>query len=169
MRKRSLTLLIAAISLINIFAFMPAASAAPSVRHAPGLHDGTWCYGVLSPRHWSGTICVIVNYSDATLDSHAQTLVTYKVRSGKIRLATASYMYLERCPQEGTCYKTDYRYGPYKYPNASSTFLSNSFIYVGLPPVQDVLMGWVYYPCIKWTNGQIACIPRLIHSGTATG
>jgi hypothetical protein len=164
--------ILALLSLLTVLglALPVSAGAQPKPRGAvPNLIVGTWCYNVHSRGNWHGTICAMVNYNDLRLDSYAEGLITFKVKSGAISRAYAANIYLQRCPQGGPCYNTDTRRNPSIKPNSKSTSLADSFIYVGLPPLQDVITSFSKNPCIHWTNGQLACYKGTIHSGSASG
>jgi hypothetical protein len=174
-RNKQSRWLLALLSLLTVAGLaLPASASAQSASPrtsaaVPDLHDGIACYAVHSQRNWRGTICAMVNYNDLRLDSFAQGLITFSVRSGKIKRAYATNIYLQRCDDEGFCSYTDNRKNPSVRPNAKSTSLADSFIYVGLPPVQDALTSFSRHPCIRWTNGQLACYNGLMRSGTALG
>lgn len=177
MRLRSLSAITGAffsVLVASALAFAAPAGAAASssatpapqvlqVPQAPQAHVGTVCKDVVSSGNWHGTICAIVNQSDAYLDQIAQTLITYSIRSGTIKTVSASDLYSYIC-QPLCGYKYAERVNPSKTVNSGrSSFLSNDWF--GPAVAQVNMYAVVVKPCVSWTNGQRACYNGTITSG----
>lgn len=100
--------------------------ASPAQAVTPQEQLGSHCVDVHSAQNWEGTICVIVNLSDATGDTFAQALITFQVRSGTIyEVWVNGGLYLRYCQNNGSgCGNQNYEQSPYKIPpgNVNSTF-----------------------------------------------
>lgn len=130
---------------------------APTASTTPDLHSGSVCKNVQSAGGWNGTICAVVNLSDASLDRDAQALITYSVRSNGLKTIYADGdLYLRSCSQTPpfNCVNQNVLSYPSKSPGGvQSSFISNAFVYEPGAAVQAI----VVFPCIDWSNGQNAC------------
>ena len=129
----------------------------------PQMHAGSVCKNVKSSGNWNGTICAIVNLSDATLWTTGQALITYSIRSGTLKRVWATSLYTNVMTPI-CCFKFDVRTNPSKTVNSGkSSFLSNEFY--GPAPSQYMIQAVAVDPCVSWTNGQSACYNGTLKSG----
>jgi hypothetical protein len=162
MRLRLLTAITGSLlTILTALACAAPAGAATSAGSVPQIHTGSVCKGVVSQGGWHATICAIVNQNDAQLDTTAQALITYTIRSGTLNTVSATRIYSEICsPFCGFAFGV--RNNPNKTLNTGkSSFLSNA--YYGPSSSQVEMAAVVVSPCVSWTNGQVAC-----YNGTIT-
>lgn len=131
-----------------------ASQAAPKAgQQLPREHDGIACRWVRSNIHnRAGHICVMVNFDDVDLGISAQALLNFKIKSGKLKSVCANHLnfwvsgHLRRS-LSNAC----------KKGGGQKNFISTKWWTLN-PADHPLVQAGVYHPCIRWTDGGVACI-----------
>ena len=170
---RRLTLICAMASAMTILGGYSAAHAQTSspdrIVHSstadvPDAHFGSKCVTVTSQLGWKGTICAMINNSDASMGYLDQGLYTFTISSGNIANVSATGMYLRQCAHaSGTCQSVAYTDGPSKNASGTSAFLSTGWE----PTPGNSYQARINTPCLTWASrGQFACYNGVLESAT---